>query len=159
MKVLGAEHPPGRCYPARRRLDRDPAKDHPNRIHPDGFAWKAAGRVHLAETSSSYRAATLVTAGFAGMSDKRIEPRERAFVPGRIAGPSSGEERWCTVKDLSKTGARLSFIKPQSIPADGFRLEIPSAGKAYEARIMWNRGREIGVAFHPTEESAPSSVP
>ncbi|HEX8664720.1 MAG TPA: PilZ domain-containing protein [Beijerinckiaceae bacterium] len=85
-------------------------------------------------------------------SDKRIEPRDRAFVPGRIAAPpAAGEERWCTVKDLSKTGARLSFIKPQNIPADSFRLEIPSTGKAYEAEIMWHRGREIGVAFRAVE--------
>ena len=83
-------------------------------------------------------------------SDKRIEPRDRAFVPGRIPA-AAGEERWCTVKDLSRTGARLSFIKPQNIPADSFRLEIPSAGKAYEAEIMWHRGREIGVAFRSVE--------
>jgi hypothetical protein len=87
-------------------------------------------------------------------SDKRIEPRDRAFVPGRIP-PTSGEERWCTVKDLSKTGARLSFIKPQNIPADSFRLEIPSAGKAYEAEIMWHRGREIGVALRAVEARRP----
>ena len=83
-------------------------------------------------------------------ADKRIESRERAFVPGRIAGPFA-EERWCTVKDLSRTGARLSFIKPQNIPNDSFRLEIPSTGKAYEADIMWHRGREIGVAFRTVE--------
>ena len=83
-------------------------------------------------------------------ADKRIESRERAFVPGRVAGPFP-EERWCTVKDLSRTGARLSFIKPQNIPSDSFRLEIPSTGKAYEADIMWHRGREIGVAFRPIE--------
>ena len=83
-------------------------------------------------------------------ADKRMDSRERAFVPGRIAGPFA-EERWCTVKDLSRTGARLSFIKPQNIPNDGFRLEIPSTGKAYEADIMWHRGREIGVAFRSVE--------
>ena len=83
-------------------------------------------------------------------ADKRIESRERAFVPGRVAGPFP-EERWCTVKDLSRTGARLSFIKPQNIPSDSFRLEIPSTGKAYEADIMWHRGREIGVAFRAVE--------
>ncbi len=84
-------------------------------------------------------------------ADKRIEPRDRAFVPGRIAGPPSGEERWCTVKDLSRTGARLSFIKPQNIPNDSFRLEIPSTGKVFEADIMWHRGREIGVALRSVE--------
>jgi hypothetical protein len=89
------------------------------------------------------------------MSEKRIESRERAFVPGRIAVSPSGEERWCTVKDLSRTGARLSFIKASSIPADSFRLEIPSAGKAYEADIMWLRGREIGVAFRSVEDRRP----
>ena len=87
-------------------------------------------------------------------SDKRIEPRDRAFVPGRIP-PTSGEERWCTVKDLSKTGARLSFIKPQNIPNDSFRLEIPSTGKAYEADIMWHRGREIGVALRAVVARRP----
>jgi hypothetical protein len=89
------------------------------------------------------------------MADKRIEPRERAYVPGRVAEPSFPEERWCTVKDLSRTGARLSFIKPSSIPADSFRLEIPSAGKVYEADIMWHRGREIGVAFRPVADGRP----
>ncbi|HEX8166127.1 MAG TPA: PilZ domain-containing protein [Beijerinckiaceae bacterium] len=89
------------------------------------------------------------------MSNKRTEPRERAFVPGRIAATLSGEERWCTVKDLSRTGARLSFIKPQSIPSDRFRLEIPSAGKAYEADIVWHRGREIGVALRAIEDRRP----
>ena len=69
--------------------------------------------------------------------------------------------RECIVQNYSEGGARLNTLGAP-LPAV-FTLEIPSLRKMRPARVIWRRGRDIGVAFEksprPTEESSVHGNP
>jgi hypothetical protein len=77
---------------------------------------------------------------------RRARPRNRTVLKGQVVFNNRASALDCTVRDLSDTGARVTFADV-SIPPPEFELEIPSKGLRVHARLVWSRGATHGVAF------------
>lgn len=80
------------------------------------------------------------------MHDKRKEHRDKAAWPGRIAFDAGAQLRECTIRDISHSGARLTFGDAHALPR-AFELLIVPTGEIFQATLQWRRGREAGVQF------------
>ena len=78
--------------------------------------------------------------------DRRNSTRKRSLLNGRIVFNNRCSVIECTIRDISETGAKISFAYPTPIPAE-FELDIPSKGPPVRARVMWSNGKECGVLF------------
>lgn len=90
------------------------------------------------------------------MSDNRIAPRTRTFLPARIEIAELGVALSCTIRDLSDTGARLHLSNSLTLPPN-FKLYIPKFDRWVRAEQKWRRGDYIGVHFDAV--AATSSAP
>jgi hypothetical protein len=63
----------------------------------------------------------------------------------------------CIVCDISDTGARLQFSKPQHF-SEFVHLHIPAKGQSFRARVRWHDGDEIGVVFHATVNTDTTDI-
>jgi hypothetical protein len=53
----------------------------------------------------------------------------------------------CAISDISDSGARIDFDRPDDIP-DRFVLMFTSSGAPYRrCRVVWRSGRQAGVRF------------
>jgi hypothetical protein len=81
--------------------------------------------------------------------DRRPASRQRVLLPGLIVHGSGAYTCDCTFRSLSAQGARI--ILGQRLPfPDQFHLINIRDGTAYDARIAWKKGLEIGVKFQAT---------
>jgi hypothetical protein len=53
---------------------------------------------------------------------------------------------FCTLKDMSITGARLGSVPLKSVP-ESFSISIPDEDVILSCRLRWTNGTEIGVEF------------
>jgi hypothetical protein len=84
--------------------------------------------------------------------DERRTPRERTFLPARIAfGDGGALSTQCTVTHLSSTGARLIVPASISLP-DRFDIAIPQRGLDSRARLVWRKDDQAGVEFEQRDE-------
>ena len=81
-----------------------------------------------------------------GSEQRKDGERRRAFVPAKVVAEHPSFTGYCTVRDLSAGGAKLSFGSIPKLP-DTFELQIPSQGKTHEVELRWQRGLQIGVQF------------
>ncbi|HEX2725512.1 MAG TPA: PilZ domain-containing protein [Beijerinckiaceae bacterium] len=88
--------------------------------------------------------------------NKRISPRLRSFLKGRVIYNGGQTNLECLIRDISSTGARLEFSSSVTLP-DRFDLYLPHREETCKAHIQWRRGEEIGVAFDSIESAAPPS--
>jgi hypothetical protein len=80
------------------------------------------------------------------MSDeKRGVPRHRVLKHGLLAFNGGGGVD-CTVRSLSKTGARIDVANPVGLP-EKFVLVIEADRFSRECHSVWSRDKQIGVAF------------
>lgn len=77
------------------------------------------------------------------MPEARRAPRHAAKQRGS-AVVSGRAEIPCVIRDLSATGARLSFSNPTILPRT-FRLEFD--GQDQRVTVVWQRGLMAGVKF------------
>ncbi len=80
------------------------------------------------------------------MEERRSSRRWRATLKGRIVFNNRFSVLDCTVRDLSDTGAGISFADVSAIPPE-FELEIPNRGLRVQGRLIWSRGANHGVMF------------
>ncbi len=80
------------------------------------------------------------------IDDRRSSQRRRTVLKGRVLLNNRSSVLDCTVRDLSDTGAQLTFADFSLLPLD-FELEIPSRDLRIQARVMWSRGTNHGVRF------------
>jgi hypothetical protein len=80
------------------------------------------------------------------MSDKRISPRLRSFLKGRVVFNGGQNSLDCLIRDMSSTGARLELSASVTLP-DRFDLYLPHRDETCRAHLQWRRGGHIGVAF------------
>ncbi|MBI2719136.1 MAG: PilZ domain-containing protein [Rhizobiales bacterium] len=86
--------------------------------------------------------------------NNRIGRRQRVLKQGKILLLKSLSVVDCAVRDLSDTGARLQCGDQSAIPHE-FHLVTPADGKMRDARVIWRRGGELGVAFSGAVRKAP----
>ena len=77
------------------------------------------------------------------MPDKRDAPRATAKQQGKaVVGGRADIE--CAIRDLSSTGAKLSFSNPTFLPKT-FVLRF--SGDDHRVTVKWQRGLQAGVRF------------
>ncbi|HVI89195.1 MAG TPA: PilZ domain-containing protein [Dongiaceae bacterium] len=78
-------------------------------------------------------------------SERRLHQRRRLFKGGKVIFNNRACVINCVVRDLSPSGAKLTFPTPQALPSR-FHLEINDLGK-YECELVRSKGVEYGVRF------------
>lgn len=80
------------------------------------------------------------------MVERRALPRQRVIKGAKITYGNFMFLQDCTVYDLTKGGARLRMIKPAPVP-EAFHVFFNDTHTICAARVVWRKGRDIGVAF------------
>jgi PilZ domain len=80
------------------------------------------------------------------MSERRGAARQKSFLRGCIYFNNRRSAIDCLVRDISSTGARITFAGEVSMP-DKIELYIPQKQKVVQAHVQWRRSNEIGVDF------------
>jgi hypothetical protein len=75
-------------------------------------------------------------------SDNRTASRRRVLLSGKLAY-GDGFSSDCRIREQSETGARI-IVSADLLPREVV-LVCVTAGMAYEAEIMWRRGKEAGL--------------
>lgn len=78
------------------------------------------------------------------MPEQRATPRTPVLLQGRIL--VGGGALACTVRDLSRGGARLSIANADGIPGR-FWLAIGASEKVHQVTVTWREASELGVRF------------
>ncbi len=83
----------------------------------------------------------------ANAADKRAGLRRRVLLTGKLAfGESFSLD--CPIRDESETGARV-VVGAQLLPKEVVLVSV-TRGVAYEAEVVWRRGKEAGLHFTRT---------
>ena len=77
--------------------------------------------------------------------DKRPARRKRVLLGGVISYGDGKHSAICTIRDITDTGARIA-VRGQQIPP-GFYLINTRDRMVHEAKVIWNRGTEMGLSF------------
>lgn len=92
------------------------------------------------------------------MIERRDSPRRNTcFFRAFVYFENSTVAVDCIVRDISDTGARLQFPKPQRF-TEILDLYIPVKGLSFHANMRWQDGDEIGIAFHANTKTASADV-
>lgn len=79
------------------------------------------------------------------LAERRADTRRRVFKGGLIALNGGGGID-CTVRNLSGGGAELDVAEAARIPPT-FQLAIRADNLIARCRVIWNKGRRVGIAF------------
>ncbi|MHB8284443.1 MAG: hypothetical protein ACYDD1_07180 [Caulobacteraceae bacterium] len=75
-------------------------------------------------------------------SEHRIATRRRVLLTGKLAY-GDGFSTDCRIREQSETGARI-VVSADLLPREVVLICV-TAAMAYEAEIMWRRGKEAGL--------------
>jgi hypothetical protein len=78
-------------------------------------------------------------------TEHRQTPRRSTLKGGRIVFNSGRSTFDCTVRNLSRQGAKLQVGSSLGIP-DAFDLLLPNTHKQ-PCRVIWRKAKEVGVEF------------
>lgn len=87
-------------------------------------------------------------------ADKRRSPRRRQLKDGKVV-LSNWTTLDCTIRDMSETGARLTFGGPTGLP-EMFKLLFVSGHCMRDARTVWQKGLSAGLEFVGPEYPPPA---
>jgi hypothetical protein len=82
-------------------------------------------------------------------AERRPTPRSRVLLPGIVVHGDGAYSFDCSFRNLSETGARVSMGRNLQFPSQFFLINVRDR-VAYDCRVVWNRGSEVGVAFKAT---------
>jgi PilZ domain len=80
------------------------------------------------------------------MGERRKSARSRTFLGGRIACNRHNSTMDCLVRNLSSDGALVTFTNTSTLP-DNLDLTIVRKERSFQARMIWRRLNEAGLAF------------
>ena len=80
------------------------------------------------------------------MAEQRRAPRQKSFLRGLVYLGNSPSAVNCLVRDMSDTGARLTFSAPIAA-TEMLELHIPLKGQTLRGKVKWREADEIGIAF------------
>ncbi|MFC4172922.1 PilZ domain-containing protein [Microvirga sp. GCM10011540] len=90
---------------------------------------------------------------------RRSNKRTRTLLEGRIIFNNRFSLIECTVRNISDSGAQISFAHPVEVPNE-FDLEIPRRELSLKARVVWSNGKNYGVMFtSPPQPTLPTDNP
>lgn len=79
-------------------------------------------------------------------AERRPQRRTRVLLGGRITYFDGAQCFDCTIRDLTKAGARISLPRNQPIPSSVYLINMRDR-TAHEAKVAWNNGKEVGLSF------------
>ena len=85
----------------------------------------------------------------------RSAQRSRVLKGAKIVGLKQWTLVDCTVRDLSTSGARI-ICKDQFAVQNEFRFLILADNTICNAKVVWRRGDELGIAFTSEKIRAPA---
>jgi PilZ domain len=89
------------------------------------------------------------------MADEpKIATRQRTFLKGTLYFDNRRASIECVVRDISNSGARLTFDHPANVP-DNVELFIPNKQQPLRARVQRRAPNEIGIAFEVARSLEP----
>ena len=94
------------------------------------------------------------------MRNQRKGDRTRTFLGGKIIFNQRSSVIDCLVRNLSSTGAKLTFTNTAAVP-DEFELWIPKQQRTFLVRMIWRRANEAGIVIcktQPRPEEMPLDV-
>ena len=80
------------------------------------------------------------------VSERRPSPRSRVLLSGIVTYDDGAFSFDCAFRNLSATGARVVVGKTMQFPSHFFLINIRDR-VAYDCKVVWNKGSEIGVVF------------
>ncbi|KQP61446.1 PAS domain S-box protein [Methylobacterium sp. Leaf108] len=80
----------------------------------------------------------------AGIEERRADHRTRVLMPAAIL--AAGRTIQATVRNLSRTGAKLHVSSPDAVP-DRFDLHVEETGRRMSCAVVRRAASEIGVRF------------
>jgi hypothetical protein len=80
------------------------------------------------------------------MEQRRASIRLRTLLEGRAMLGSRVSPVECTVRDISETGARITFGKPVPLPPE-FELQVPKRKISRQVRVVWSNEKSHGLMF------------
>lgn len=87
-----------------------------------------------------------------GGAHNRGDHRQRTLKAARVLLTDSSTID-CTIRDISKGGARLAFGDAFPLPNE-FRLLLVQTNTIVPVKLLWQRGKTAGVGFTGPEEPA-----
>lgn len=82
--------------------------------------------------------------------NRRQAARQSTLVKAKIVyGPQGSVSIPCTIRNISTGGALIEASEVSLLPVS-FRLFDPSQDRAYDAKVVWRRGNQVGVSFEQT---------
>jgi hypothetical protein len=83
------------------------------------------------------------------VAERRPSPRTRVLLSGIVAYGDGAYSFECAFRNLSATGARIVVGKNIQFPSEFFLINVRDR-TAYDCKLVWNRGGEVGVTFKAT---------
>jgi hypothetical protein len=78
--------------------------------------------------------------------EPEVAIRQRTFLKGMLYYDNRRASIECIVRDISDSGARLTFEHPVTVP-DNVEIFIPQKQETLRARVQRREAKEIGIAF------------
>lgn len=78
--------------------------------------------------------------------ERRPERRRRTLLGGCIVFDEGKQVFDCTIRDLSKGGARITLPTGQSVPKNVYLIHLRDR-LVYDADIVWRKDGEAGLSF------------
>ena len=82
-------------------------------------------------------------------AERRPKPRSRVLLSGIVVHGDGAYSFDCSFRNLSETGARVVVGRTSQFPSQFFLINIRDR-VAYDCKVVWNRGNEVGVTFKAT---------
>ena len=92
--------------------------------------------------------------GITRAEEPTIAVRQRTFLKGTLYYDNRHASIECVIRDISDSGARLSFDNPVTVP-DNVELFILHKQQTLRARVQRRGPTEIGIAFEVERSSEP----
>ena len=86
--------------------------------------------------------------------EPKVATRQRTFLKGTVYYDNRRASIECVVRDLSDSGARLTFDHPATVP-DNIELFIQQKQQTLRACVRRREPYEIGIAFEIERSLAP----
>jgi hypothetical protein len=81
--------------------------------------------------------------------ERRLAPRRRVLLKGKIVYPHNAFSADCAIRDLSASGARI-HVAPEAISSDPFLIVVRDA-VVHRSTTAWQEGDQAGLRFHATD--------
>jgi hypothetical protein len=86
--------------------------------------------------------------------ENQVAIRQRTYLKGTLYYDNRRASVECVIRDMSDSGARLTFEHPVIVP-DNVELFIPQKQQTLRARVQRRGANEIGIAFEVTRSDEP----